>query len=47
MSHSCTLDSLISMYSSDNTNFKKSFLKLINNTEDSKITEDEVSDFSN
>ncbi|HBI1562037.1 TPA: DUF2075 domain-containing protein [Enterococcus faecalis] len=47
MSHSCTLDSFISMYSSDNTNFKKSFLKLINNSEDSKITEDEVSDFSN
>ncbi|MGC3362697.1 hypothetical protein ACPTGY_14795, partial [Enterococcus faecalis] len=36
-----------SMYSSDNTNFKKSFLKLINSSEDSKITEDEVSDFSN
>lgn len=47
MSHSCTLDSFISMYNSDNADFKKSFLKLINNSEENKITEDEVSDFSN
>lgn len=47
MSHSCTLDSFISMYNSNNADFKKSFLKLINNSEENKITEDEVSDFSN
>lgn len=47
MSHSCTLDSFISMNSSSNINFKKSFLKLINNSEESEITGDEVSDFSN
>lgn len=47
MSHSCTLDSFISMYNSEDPVFKNSFLKLINNSEESSISEEEVTDFAN
>lgn len=45
MSHSCTLDSFISMYNSKNPGFRDSFLKLINNSEKSSISKEEVNDF--
>lgn len=45
MSHSCTLDSFISMYNSKNPDFRDSFLKLINNSEKSSISKEEVNDF--
>jgi hypothetical protein len=46
MSHSCTLDSFISMYNSKSTSFRESFLKLINNSEDDRISKEEVTGFS-
>lgn len=45
MSHSCTLDSFISMSQSTDIEFRKSFLKLINNSDDDMIKETEVNDF--